>query len=160
VAESFEVKSLESAVRWVQEAAEDGVHRLGHAIALGIDLAAYGEHDRVESVAERRDQLRYDKLHVEGLHEHGVAIDLAALDHEDAQLQESPADGRITIHYDPARLAEVRGRQDYAMARVRATDAVIEVCPTSNRRIGNIQHAAHHPVHRFLANDLAFVVGA
>ena len=33
-------------------------------------------------------------------------------------------------------------------------------CPTSNRRIGNIQHAAHHPLHRFLANDLAFVVAS
>ena len=37
VGESLNDKSLESAVRWVHEAAELGAHRLGHAISLGVD---------------------------------------------------------------------------------------------------------------------------
>lgn len=66
VGESFNDKSLESAIRWVQEAAEMGAHRLGHAIALGVDPAMYGEHTRRESVSERRDQIAYDLKHRAG----------------------------------------------------------------------------------------------
>ncbi|MBI3395694.1 MAG: hypothetical protein HY042_07665, partial [Spirochaetia bacterium] len=36
VGESFQDKSVESAVRWVVESADMGAHRLGHAIALGV----------------------------------------------------------------------------------------------------------------------------
>ena len=46
------------------------------------------------------------------------------------------------------------------MQRVRATGAVIEVCPTSNRRIAGLVDATHHPVHRFLAQDLPVVVAS
>ena len=67
VGESFTDKSLESAVRWVHEAAEFGAHRLGHAIALGIDPAVYGAHERHESVDERLDQIDYDLAHADGL---------------------------------------------------------------------------------------------
>lgn len=52
----------------------------------------------------------------------------------------------------------MRRRQGYAIQRVRATGAVIEVCPTSNRRIGGITEPAHHPIHRFLAAGLPLVV--
>jgi adenosine deaminase len=37
---------------------------------------------------------------------------------------------------------------------------VIEVCPTSNRRIGGIGDPAHHPVHRFLGAGLPVVVSS
>jgi adenosine deaminase len=46
------------------------------------------------------------------------------------------------------------------MERVRATGAVIEVCPTSNLRIGGIGDPAHHPVHRFLEAGLPVVVAS
>ena len=69
VGESFDDKSLESAVRWVHEAAEFGAHRLGHAISLGVDPRLYGNHIRNESVAERIDQLNYDLNHRDGLAE-------------------------------------------------------------------------------------------
>jgi hypothetical protein len=46
------------------------------------------------------------------------------------------------------------------MERVRSTGAVVEVCPTSNRRIGGIADAAHHPVHRFVAAGLPVVVSS
>jgi adenosine deaminase len=161
VGESFRDKSLESAVRWVHEAAELGANRLGHAIALGIDPAVFGEHIRTESVAERRDQIAYDLAHADGLRAAGVTVDPAALRSElAAQRRKNGRKGTVTIDYDAARLDEVRRRQDYAMRRIRATGAVVEVCPTSNRRIGGIDDPAHHPVHRFLAADLPVVVAS
>jgi hypothetical protein len=86
-----------------------------------------------------------------------VTVDEAVLEAERASL---PADGTVTIAYDAARLDEVRRRQDYAMSRIRAAGVVVEVCPTSNRRIGGITDPAHHPVHRFLAADLPVVVSS
>jgi hypothetical protein len=159
VGESFADKSLESAVRWVQEAAELGAHRLGHAIALGIDPRCYGEHERSESVAERLDQIAYDLSHADALARRGVHLDRGTLDRERRRLELKRSDARIEHRYDARRLDEVRCRQDYAMERVRASGAVVEVCPTSNRRIGDIADASHHPVHRFLENEVPFVVG-
>ena len=157
VGESFRDKSLESAVRWVQDAAELGANRLGHAIALGIDPAVFGPHTRAEPVGERRDQIAYDLANAAGLRAAGVPVDEAALRAEQARL---PRKGTVTISYDDARLEEVRRRQRYAMSRVRAAGAAVEVCPTSNRRIGGITDPAHHPVHRFLAADLNVVVAS
>lgn len=160
VGESFSDKSLESAVRWVQETAENGAHRLGHAIALGVEPECYGPHERRETVAERRDQLAYDLAHAEELRRHGVTVDADAIARELDELRGAPSDQVLAQHYDAERLEQVRRRQDYAMERVRATGAVIEVCPTSNRRIGDIDDPEHHPVHRFLEHGLPVVVAS
>lgn len=160
VSESFRDKSLESAVRWVQEAAELGAHRLGHAIALGIDPEVYGVHDRTETVDERRDQIRYDLAAAAGLERHGVVVDRAALGAELELLDRRRGDELVTIHYDHARLTEIRGRQSHAMEMIARTGAVLEACPTSNRRIGGIDDPAHHPIHRFLAAGLPVVVAS
>ena len=77
-----------------------------------------------------------------------------------AALEAAPVDTTVSHRYDVTRLAEVRRRQQFAMERVRSTGAVIEVCPTSNRRIGGILDAAHHPVHRFLEAGLRVVVAS
>jgi adenosine deaminase len=158
VGQNYRDKSLESAIRWVQQAAEMGAHRLGHAIALGIDPAAYAPHVRSESVAERRDQIDYDLVHAAGLRAAGVRVDRAALQRELRTLSSLPESSPIDLVYDADRLDEIRRRQDYALARIGETGAVLEVCPTSNRRIAGIAHAAHHPVHRFLASDVPVVV--
>jgi adenosine deaminase len=158
VGESFADKSLESAIRWVQEAAELGAHRLGHAIALGLDPAAFGFHVRTESVTERRDQIAYDLAHMKALRASGVTIDPGALRRELARLAALPVEATIQTTYDENRLDEVRSRQDFALDRIRDTGAVLEVCPTSNRRIAGIADASHHPVHRFLASDVPLVV--
>jgi adenosine deaminase len=160
VGESFTDKSLESAVRWVHEAAALGAHRLGHAIALGVDPEVYGAHERSESVAERLDQIGYDLAHAEGLRARGVRVDEHALAREREALRARPADERLTHAYDATRLADVRARQEFAMTRVRAAGAVVEVCPTSNLRIGGIADPQHHPVHRFIDAGVPFVVAS
>lgn len=160
VGESFRDKSLEGAVRWVQEAAELGANRLGHAIALGVDPEVFGVHTRTESVAERKDQIAYDLAHREGLRNFGVNVDPAVLRAELDSLASKVDDEDLVIMYDEGRLDDVRRRQAYAMERIRATGAVIEVCPTSNRRIGGIDDPAHHPIHRFVSAGLPVVVSS
>ncbi len=159
VGESFNDKSLESAIRWVHETAEMGAHRLGHAIALGVDPATYGLHTRSESVDERIDQLRYDLRHRDGLRLHGVPIDVNGAEQELRRLEIGDRDRTLQLHYDERRLKEVRGRQNYAIECVKSLGSVIEVCPTSNRRIGGISDPKHHPLVRFAASDVPFVIG-
>ena len=158
VGESFNDKSLESAVRWVHEAAEFGAHRLGHAISLGIDPDQFGKHSRSESVAERIDQLEYDLRHQEGLAKFGVSVNLPTATAELARIRAFPVDHRLTIEYDDAKLDELRQRQKYAIGCIRALGAVIEVCPTSNRRIGGITRPEHHPVKQFISANAPFVI--
>jgi adenosine deaminase len=160
VGESFTDKSLESAVRWVDEAAGFGAHRLGHAIALGMDPDAIGPHTRSEPAHERIDQLRYDLRHAEALEKFGVRVDRAAAAAELERLERGPRDAKVEHVYTRQRLDELAARQRMAMARVKATGAVIEVCPTSNRRIGALVDPAHHPVHRFLDAGLPVVVAS
>ena len=158
VGESFNDKSLESAVRWVHETAELGAHRLGHAIALGVDPDRHGSHSRSESVEERIDQLRYDLRHRDGLAKHGVHVNVAGIAEELERIEVFPADHRLTIKYDGRKLDELRRRQRYAIGCIRELGAVIEVCPTSNRRIGGISNPEHHPVKQFLSNNAPFVI--
>jgi len=182
VGESFDDKSLESAVRWVHEAAEMGCHRLGHAIALGVDPEAYASagvqvarrhflppsrsgsgpvvHTRRESAAERRDQVLYDLRHAYALERLGVRIDRPALARELDTLSRRPPIDELTVEYDATRLHEVRARQRHAMAAVRSHGAVIEVCPTSNLRIGGLRDPAHHPVQRFWDEGVPVVVAS
>ena len=158
VGESFTDKSLESAVRWVHEAAKFGAHRLGHAISLGVDPDRFGAHRRTETVGERVDQLEYDLRHRDGLAKFGVHVDDASVVEELRRIRALPRDSRVTIDYDYARLDELRKRQRYAISCVKESGAVIEVCPTSNRRIGGITRPEHHPVKEFLASDAPFVI--
>ena len=160
VGESFDDKSLESAVRWVHEAAELGVHRLGHAIALGVSPDRYGVHSRQESVEERIDQLNYDLRHRDGLMSFGVRVDVQAISKELEQLSSMAQKNLVTIEYSEQRLEEVRHRQRYAANCIKALGSVIEVCPTSNRRIGGISDAKHHPIRQFIDFGVPFVVGS
>lgn len=158
VGESFEDKSLESAVRWVHEAAELGAHRLNYAIALGVNPDVYGEHQRTETIAERIDQIAYDLKHADGLRSHGVPIDAETLERELDEIRGLPVEQQLTLSYDNPRLDEVKGRQRHAMEHIRSLGAVVEVCPTSNRRIGGLKEPFHHPVQQFISNGVPFVV--
>lgn len=158
VGESFSDKSLESAVRWVHEAAELGAHRLGHAISLGVDPEHFGKHRRSESVGERIDQLNYDLRHREGLAGFGVQVDTADITAKLERINALPVEHRLTVEYDDRKLDELRKRQRYAISCVQALGAIIEICPTSNRRIGGISRPEHHPVKQFIASDAPFVV--
>ena len=144
----------------MHESAEMGAHRLGHAIALGVNPEMYGRHTRSESVDERIDQLRYDMRHSEGSRRHGVRVDLEGADRELRELVAIPSERRVSVSYDDGRLEELRGRQRYAIECIRALDWVIEVCPTSNRRIGGITEPQHHPLIQFVDCDAPFIIAS
>jgi hypothetical protein len=158
VGESYDDKSLESAVRWVVEAALAGAHRLGHAIALGIHPNHYGPHSRTELVSERRDQIAYDLSHKADLRAYGVPVDETALATELQTLSGRADDDCIEISYDERRLLEFGHRQRLGADQIRATQAIIEVCPSSNRRIAGIRNDEHHPIHRFAEWNLPFII--
>jgi hypothetical protein len=101
---------------------------------------------------------RSDLANLDGLAPAGIPLSRGALIAEEGSLASQPADAVLTHDYDWGRLEEVRRRQAFAMARVHAADAVIEVCPTSNRRIGGIIDPRHHPIHRFIAAELPVVI--
>ncbi|MEO7094937.1 MAG: hypothetical protein ABI175_16885, partial [Polyangiales bacterium] len=87
-------------------------------------------------------------------------IDVAALERERALLADRREDEKLNVVYDHARLHEVRARQQVAMAAVRRAGAVVEVCPTSNRRIGGLVDPDHHPVRRFFEARLDVIVAS
>jgi hypothetical protein len=106
------------------------------------------------------DWYEYDIAHAAGLRRFGIPVDPRALDAELARLAALPDTATVTHGYDDARLDEVGRRQGYALDRVRSSGTVIEVCPTSNRRIAAITDPACHPVHRFLSAGVPFVVSS
>lgn len=161
VGESFADKSVESAVRWIVQAARFGCHRLGHAIALGIDPEMYSGTTRLEIASERIDQIRFELAEIDSLNAAGVELDAATLHTELSRLEKQIVDrpqDLVPVKYDEQRLANLRAFQDWAMQEIRKTPAIIESCPTSNLRIAAIQ--GRHPIHRFIDADLPVVIGA
>ncbi len=164
VGESFFDKSLESAVRWCHEIAQMGARRLGHAIALGLDpavaVARRPHAHETELVRERLDQIEYDIVHRNALIDHGIPINSSALEREWEDLQHRSPEDRVTRPYSPERLEQIRRRQDYVLHCLTELGTVIETCPTSNLRIGDVPSPNRHPIHRFLRSGANLAIGA
>ena len=164
VGETYFDKSLESAVRWCHQAAELGVRRLGHAIALGLDptIAVSRRPDAhlSEPVGERLAQIAYDLEHCEELASFNIELHPQSLQKEREELQRRPSSSLVERPYTPERLEEIRRRQDFVLERLARLDTVIETCPTSNLRIGGVPRPADHPLHRFLDSRVDLAIGA
>ncbi len=160
VGESYVDKSVESAVRWVVQAARLGAHRLGHAVALAVNPELYQGTLRLEIVSERRDQIAFELDHLEELRAAGYPVDGDSLRREQEELRGAAPDDTVEIRYDEDRVGALGVFQDWAMGRVRETKAVIESCPTSNLRIAGLAHAKHHPLPRFLKAGLPVTLAA
>jgi hypothetical protein len=164
VGEVYFDKSLESAVRWCHQAALLGARRLGHAIALGLDPEVAigrrpGAHE-AEPVSERLAQIAYDLEHRRELEGFGVEVNRAELKREAEELRSRPLGERVRRPYTPARLEEVRRRQDFVLAELARLGVCIESCPTSNLRIGGVPSPAQHPLWRFLRSEVGLAIGA
>lgn len=160
VGESFTDKSVESAARWILQAAEAGAHRLGHCIAAGVDPEFYRGARRMERVDERLDQIDFEIEHAAALEAAGVAVDAAALREERRKLVERPDDSRVEQIYDAARVQRLRLYQDWLLSRLAQSSVVVESCPTSNLRIAALQDSRFHPLPRFLSAGVKTVLGA
>ena len=161
VGESFDDMSVMSAMRWVWQAHHLGAHRLGHATALGLDLAALaGTTDVRESVAERLEHLAWLEVQAPWLAERGHLIDVQEIKAERTRLAGLPADGFTQVSYDETALTAARSLQSALLQDLAAAGATVESCPTSNLRIGRIADPLHHPLRRFVAAGLTTVVSS
>ncbi len=154
VGESYTDKSVESAVRWIVEAAQFGVHRLGHAIALGISPEFYLGQEKKERIDEYQSQLIFEKKHAISLKKIGYKITF-----EKENISKKNKAGYVYHYYDSNRVKQLRLFQNWAMKEIKNTKAVIECCPTSNLLMGNINSPSDHPLVRFIENGLAVVIG-
>jgi len=158
VGESYTDKTPESAARWVLESALMGCHRLGHAVALGID-PGYCRGPVSEIRKERVDHIRFLFDHCEELQAFGYPFDSDQLNAELKNLEKNNQN-EISVMYGDEECAKVRIFQDWAMALIKEKGTVIEVCPTSNIRIANLKKITALPVWRFLERELKIVIGS
>ncbi|TGK37739.1 adenosine deaminase [Leptospira andrefontaineae] len=155
VGESFLDKTLLSASRWVVESAEWGAHRLGHAIAVGLDPNAYLGKKILELVSEREDTLRFELDHWEEISKYGELPPKKRLESELDSIRHKE---KVEISVTENLVSETKAFQEYCMDRIKNTNAVIESCPSSNEYIGMVRDKAHHPLVRFARNDLKFTI--
>ncbi|EMO62675.1 adenosine/AMP deaminase [Leptospira borgpetersenii serovar Pomona str. 200901868] len=155
VGESFQDKSILSASRWVLESAEWGVHRLGHAIALGLHPFEKMKDKIKESKSERLDQLRlyYDRKeeldsYFEVPSREKIGNEIDSLKHKEI----------VELETGSSFLEECIGFQNYCIFKIKQTDAVIESCPSSNEFIGMVVDPKSHPILRFAKNGMKFTI--
>lgn len=164
VGESFEDMTLASSIRWIHEAQALGAHRLGHALALGIEPESLRTQRHLqgvkERVRERRDHLEWLNAQAGWLGEAGYSVNTTANAQELTALATRSPDELIEIVYDDAWIVDTRRFQDAVMRDLAAKNALIECCPTSNIRIGRIGPAAAHPMPRFMAAGLNVILSS
>ena len=148
-----------SAARWVWQAHQMGAHRLGHALALGLDPEVYRGRQATESVRERRDHLQWLQHSKPWLKERGYEVDSARLAFELNKTAGAGLDDTWTCSYDDEVIADCRCLQQALIADLADKNAIIESCPTSNMLIGQLTPASH-PLPRFTKAGLRVVIGA
>ncbi|AOP32826.1 adenosine deaminase [Leptospira tipperaryensis] len=154
VGESFQDKSILSASRWVLESAEYGAHRLGHAIALGLDPSGL-KGTVSESKTERLDQLQFYYEKKEELDSYFETPSRERIGNEIDSLKHKE---KIELEMDPSFIQECIGFQNFCFDRIKKTNAVIESCPSSNEYIGMLRDPKTHPILRFAKNDMKFTI--
>ncbi|MDF3821184.1 adenosine deaminase [Leptospira sp. 96542] len=160
VGESFKDKTPFSAVRWVLESAENGAHRLGHALALGIDSDFFLGEERTELVSEAKDQTELELNKYETISSFGPYFTKKEIEDRWKELNQKEDSESITSIFDESKSQSLHTFQNYAMSQIAKTNVVIESCPSSNLYIGMLESHKDHPITRFLANDIKLTIGS
>jgi len=160
VGESFRDKTPFSAVRWILESAQNGAHRLGHALALGISPDYFLSEERTELVSERLDQIHFELENYSNIIEFGSYFKKDDLESERNKLLKMELHDEITMNMDEVNIRYLETFQDYCMSSLTKTESVIECCPTSNLYIGMLETLKDHPIARFYQNDLKLTIGS
>lgn len=149
VGESFNNKTPSSAIRWIYEVFQYGVHRIGHAIALAYDESKVENKIYIESKEERLSHLNFLKeLYEQG--EMWIPIDYIYQELK----QISYSKDIITIKYSQQELKLHLDFIHYVISKLKFS-AIIETCPTSNLMI-----AGYSPLSFFVKNKLTICIGA
>jgi hypothetical protein len=156
VGEMWQDIALHSATRWCVEAAQIGTHRLGHALALGMSSESLAGRTITESKTETAAHFAWLRRHRQALQENGFSpadysqlINLA---------EKNTAGDKVTWHYTEQLIDQTTNFQRSALAIVRGINPVVESCPTSNVRIGDLKKASYHPLRRFLDHQLRVAI--
>ncbi len=158
VGESFQNMSLMSSIRWVCEAWHMGAHRLGHAISLGVDPAMYLHHAWHEGMTERQSHLQWLLKSKNWLSQFGYDVDKNSIRKELNTLASSATE--ISGSYNETMVKDIRSLQDAVLKHLKEKKALIESCPTSNLRIGDIKELKFHPLQRFLSNGMDVIISS
>ncbi|MCZ8155256.1 MAG: adenosine deaminase [Leptospira sp.] len=160
VGESFRDKSPFSAVRWIWESAENGAHRLGHALALGISPDFFLAEERTELVSERLDQIHFDLENYDSILEFGSYFSKEDLNVERNLLKTKVNNDQITMMMDSIKIRYLQTFQNFIMSKIAQTNSIIECCPSSNLYIGMLENLADHPIARFYDNNIKITIGS
>ena len=157
VGESFEDKGIMSAIRWVCEANDTlKADRIGHAIALGVNPENYRGKVVLESAEERSDTLKWLLKNQELLSSHGYKINTIDIKNELDTI--TSKNQEIKIVYDQSYIEEALEFQEAVLSILKDKKSVIESCPTSNLRIGQVQYEKYHPIKKFREHGINYVV--
>ncbi len=150
VGESFQKISPASSIRWIEEISKMEVHRIGHAVSLGITEEMIKNKIFKEKVNERIDHLNYlENLYNQG--ESWIPIDSVK------SLKKNIQDNLelIKIQYSDLEYRIFFDFREYVLEQLRMRKSVIESCPTSNMKI-----AGFSPLPFFISNNLEVCIGA
>jgi len=139
-----------SAVRWVWEAATMGVHRLGHALALGIEPKALIGRQVSETNSEWNDQIQWMQQVLPALDSESWKSDLDYWSHRHG----SPGADRLESTFTEEDACLMQRIQNAVMKDLSQRQMVIESCPRSNLVIGGLSSPSEHPLKRFLGHGL------
>ncbi|HMV41430.1 MAG TPA: adenosine deaminase [Leptospiraceae bacterium] len=160
VGESFSDKTPKSAVRWIGESALYGAHRLGHAIALGINPEIFKDRVIEESVSERMHQLEFELKHYEEIRTFGRISDRNEILKELDRLKSKDTNIKLSFAMNKNSIDELYTFQEFMIYLIREkTKSVIECCPTSNLYIGMLPDLIDHPIRRFVARNMKVTIG-
>jgi hypothetical protein len=159
VGETFSGLHILSSLRWVWEVARSGADRLGHCLSLGLKASlvlgkTYRE-PRTEALATL-DWLM-GPMATE-CRKFGLAP--GELDERRRMLLSNDREPWVSGIYDDTQCEFYRAMQDIVMGQIRdETSACIEVCPTSNLRIGGFARPQELPYWRFKSNGMRMAIG-
>lgn len=158
VGETCGEKTPESTIRWIVEAAGYGVHRLGHALVLGMNPSLFSGVVKTEKRSERLAQIDFELEHQADLSLYDYEINANELYKEKKEL-ENISPEIIQIYYDERRIRNLYHLQEWGMEQIKKVAVIIEVCPTSNIRIAGLKSAKNHPLLRFLKKGIPTIIG-
>ena len=152
VGEMWDQISLASAARWVVESCQYGVKRVGHGMALGVEPAVLLGQSTIEPIGEFRDHLAWLETNKNLLNDFGYTTK----DREWWKLQGEAAtqNDLVTWSWSAEHCEHLRHFQNALLRMTQIYQPLLEVCVTSNMRIGSLRTFADHPLKRFLAHDL------
>ncbi|MFK7872668.1 MAG: hypothetical protein AB8C84_05780 [Oligoflexales bacterium] len=157
VGETSLTLSPHSSVRRIAEASLIGVHRMGHATYLGLNPQSLPL-KMLESYKEWRFHLLWLLKNQTLLMEHGYFFsrkDILKELHEIAYLP-----GFFEKVYDKKVKEDLNRFQNAVFSLIRKNQTVIETCLTSNMMLGGIASLAHHPITRFIDEDVLLCLGS